>query len=749
MPARIAHYDLLDRISEGGMGVVYRARDTRLDRLVALKFLARDLGAPEESLETFLHEARAISRLNHPNIATIYAVEEDEGDRFLAFEYLPGGTLAEKLGREAPLPFSQIVRWGSHVARALAHAHRHGIVHRDVKTANVLLSDDGLAKLTDFGVAQVAGNRNGSSGDTVGTAAYMAPEQIEGGAADSRSDLFSLGVVLFEMAAGKPPFNDASQAVIFYDIVHTPAPHVSSQRSDIPAGFDALVARLLEKDPDHRFQSADKVVAALEELRTTSTTETRRQSPSGSPAPTVAVLPFVDMSPERDQEYFCDGMTEEIIAALSAVKGLKVVSRTSAFEFKHKAYDVREIGASLAVDTVLEGSVRKAGDRVRIAVQHINVADGFHLWSERYERRLEDVFAIQEEIADAITRNLRCSLLDSDCESPPSPKRRGAVDLDAYNSYLAGRYYLNQRGKEAIGKALGCFQDAVKTAPGYAQGWSGLAEAWVLASARGAVDGDPAEAMAEADEAARRAIELDAGSVEARVSLAMVKMRKDWDWEGANAEFERALEISENYAPAHHQYAMCLAFQNRLDEAIEQIDRANELDPLSLLILTARGRILHFARRYDEAIEECRRALELNPNFHQAWFDLLVSFGHTGRMEEARKALAKLEELAPDPVLRAVIEGRMYGLMGDLEKAREAREQLVEMTKTRRISPALIGMVDLSLGDVDRAMEEYFQALENRDNQLVYLQCEPSYDAIRSHPKYPELLAAIGFGEPR
>ena len=749
MPARIAHYELLDRISEGGMGVVYRARDTRLDRLVALKFLARDLEAPEEDLETFLHEARAISRLNHPNIATIYAVEEDEGDRFLAFEYLPGGTLKDKLEQEGRLPFAQIVRWGSHIARALAHAHRHGIVHRDVKTANVLLSDDGLAKLTDFGVAQVSGKRDGSSGETIGTAAYMAPEQVQGGTIDGRSDLFSLGVVLFEMAAGEAPFYNENQAVIFYDVVHTPAPLVSGFRPDAPARFDALVARLLEKSPEDRHQTADEVIAELEELRVGSTSGLRRQNQPESPAATVAVLPFVDMSPERDQEYFCDGMTDEIIAALSGVKGLKVVSRTSSFEFKNRAYDIREIGAQLEVDTVLEGSVRKAGDRIRIAVQLINVVDGFHLWSERYERSLEDVFAIQEEIAEAITRNLRCNLLENDCASAPAARRRSTTNLDAYNSYLAGRYHLNQRGKQAILKALDCFRDAVKTDPEYAQGWSGLADAWVLAAARVVFDADPAEAMASADEAARRAIELDGGSAEAHVSLALVKMRKDWDWPGANEEFERALELKESYAPAHHQYAMCLAFQNRLDEALEHIDRARELDPLSLLILTARGRILHFARRYEEAIEECQRALELNPGFHQAWFDLLVSFGQTERIDEARQALAKLEEGSPDPVLKTVVDGRIAALTGDLDGAREARRQLAELAETRHVSPVTFAILDVSIGDCDRAMDEYFRALEQRDNQLVYLQCEPANDPIRGHPRYPELLAALGLGEPR
>ncbi|MEZ5365741.1 MAG: tetratricopeptide repeat protein [Bryobacterales bacterium] len=455
------------------------------------------------------------------------------------------------------------------------------------------------------------------------------------------------------------------------------------------------------------------------------------------------MLPFVDMSPERDQEYFCDGMTEEIIAALSEIKGLKVVSRTSSFEFKNRAYDVREIGSKLRVDTVLEGSVRKAGDRVRIAVQHIKVADGFHLWSDRYERSLEDVFAIQEEIAEAIAGNLRCKLLEQ--RDTPPVKRKTAVNLDAYNSYLAGRYHINQRGKEAVLKAMDCFRDAVRADEEYAPAWSGLAEAYVLSAARSIFEADPAESLAEADKAARRAIELDGGSPEAHVALALVRMRKDWDWVGAMAEFERAIELNENHAPAHHQYAMCLAFQNRLDEALEHIGRARELDPLSLLILTARGRILHFARRYDEAIDECRRAIDLNPDFQQAWFDLLMSLGEKGEIEEGLEISRKLLELAPDAVLRSVIDARIYALMGEMDKAREARARLTELGATRHISPVLLAVVDTGLGDIEGAIANLDRALALRDNQLVYVQCEPSFDPIRHHPRYAELLAGVGF----
>lgn len=741
MTQRIAHYELLDRIAEGGMGIVYKARDTRLDRLVALKFLSPSLNAGSEEVQQFLHEARAISRLNHPNIATIYAVEEDEGDRFLAFEFLPGGTLRDAIAEaQDGLPLPRVLQWAVHIARALAHAHRHGIVHRDVKSANVLLTDEDDVKLTDFGLAQAVGAQQQADFETAGTVAYMAPEQALGLPTDAASDQFSFGVVVFELLAGRTPFQADSPAEILYDIVHTQAPPLSDLRDDIPADLAAVVAKLLEKEPAARYDSMDVVVEELVKVSERArVARTGRMRAYRTPAQaTVAVLPLVDMSPQRDEEVFCDGVAEEILNALSGIEGLKVVSRGSSFQFKGKAYDVREIGRKLGVETVLEGSVRKAGDRLRVAVQHVEVSSGQHLWAERFDGNLGDVFAIQDEIAHAVAANFRLRL------SRDGRYTRPTNSLEAYDLYLSGRFYLNQRRREALDHALTAFEAAHRIDPEFAPAAAGVAEAQILRAARLHDDSNPREIFEQARTWAQRAVELDPNRAEGYVPLGQVALRADFDWPAAERNFKRAIELNPNYATAHHQYAMFLATALRLDEALDAIHRARELDPLSAIISTAVGRILHFRREYDAAIAQFRRTLELDPTFLQASMDLLVACGASGRRQEALEVIEQLAGLAPDEVRMTFIRSRFQALNGDLDSARAGRKKL------EAISPptAILAILDMGIGELDRAMDILFDAVERRDNMLVYLQCEPSYDAIRTHPRYPELLRRIGFPPP-
>ncbi len=742
MTQRIAHYELLERIGEGGMGIVYKARDTRLDRLVALKFLSPELDAGSEEIEQFLHEARAISRLNHPNIATIYAVEQDEGDRFLAFEYLAGGTLRDAVLRAgASLPLDKIFTWSAHVARALAHAHRHGIIHRDVKSANALLNGEGAVKLTAFGLALASGSRAPAL-ETAGTVAYMAPELAQGAPADALSDQFSFGVVVFELVAGRTPFQAETQAEILYDIVHAPAPRLRSLRPDAPEELEAIVSRLLEKDRGARFASMDRVVDVLERAADRVRAERTTQEIPVFPAPAepaVAVLPLVDMSPRRDQEVFCDDVAEEILSSLSAVEGLKVVSRGSSFQFKGQPYDVREIGRTLGVETLLEGSVRKAGDRLRISVQHVEASTGRHLWAERFDRGADDVFAIQDEIAQAVAANFRLHL------ARPERVVRPTANLEAYNLYLAGRFYLNQRRKEAVDRALEAFQAAHRLDPGFALAAAGLAESYILLAAGQRYPGDPRTLLGQAREWAQKAVELDPLRAEGYVPLAQVALRADWDWTGAEANFQKAIELNPSYATARHQYAMYLSFVGRLGEAREQIDRARELDPLSPIIATAVGRILTFCRDFDGAVAQLKQTIALDPTFLQARLDLLVAYACCDRLQEAREQIDDLARLSGDPAQRSFIESRYKALTGDLEGARRERQKVVEAARSRPISPALLALIDMSIGDLDRAMDELFEAVENKDNLLVFVQCEPTYDAIRSHPRYPELLARIGF----
>ena len=747
--SNVSHYEIIEKIAEGGMGIVYKARDVRLDRVVALKFLSPNLPASNDQVEQFFHEARAISKLNHPNIATIFEIDEVGEEPFLALEYLPGGTVREKIRDEYAdgkrMPVRKIVSYALAVARALAHAHRHGIVHRDVKTDNALLSAEETVKLTDFGVAQVDGRKSASNTDfTVGTAAYMAPEQAQGLAVDHRSDIFSFGAVLYELAAGRVPFSGAVQAIVFYEIVHSDPRPLSDFRGDLPDTLAQIVKRALEKDPDDRFATMDQAVAALEDVRRELELEDTKPLKAELPAPTVAVLPFVDMSPAHDQEYFCYGMTEEIINVLTAVKGLKVVSRTSSFQYKGEAYDVREIGEKLGVQTVVEGSVRTAGNKLRITAQLIKVTDGYHIWSQRYDREMTDVFAIQDEISQAIVANLKGKLVRR--EEKPLVKKKTA-NIEAYNRYLKGRHFLNQRTRAAILHSIECFEEASCEDCGYALPYAGLAEAYILLGSGGYGEADPAAALGKARQAALKAIEGDESSAEAHLALALVYYRADWNWENADREFKRAIEINNGYATGHHQYAMFLAALNRLDEALAEIRKAQELDPLSLIINTAVARILHFSRRFDEAIEQSRRTLELNPQFALGYFDIGVAYAQTGRFEEAAAAFKKASELSGNEISRLNTEATTCAMMGDRERATELFEKLKELSKTQYVSPIVLAILPMLLGDLDTTFELIEKALEDKANALVYLNVEPFFDPLRADPRFAELIAKMGFPE--
>ena len=746
-PSKVSHYELISKIAEGGMGVVYKARDVRLDRLVALKFLSPNLSASKDRIAEFFHEARAISKLNHPNIATIFEIDEAGEEPFLAFEYLPGGTLREKIRDEYAggrrMTVRKIVSRALAVARALAHAHRHGIVHRDVKTDNALLSEEETVKLTDFGVAQVGGRKSASTADyTVGTAAYMAPEQAQGLEVDHRSDIFSFGAVLYELASGRVPFTGAAQAVVLYEIVHSDPRPLREIRGDLPHTLTEIVGRALQKNPDDRYATMDEAVAALEAVRKELELEDTKPLKAELPAPTVAVLPFVDMSPARDQEYFCDGMTEEIINALTAVKGLKVVSRTSSFQYKGGAYDIREIGAKLDVQTVVEGSVRTAGNKLRITAQLIKVADGYHIWSQRYDREMTDVFAIQDEISQAIVGNLKGKLVRAG-QKPLVKKKTG--NIEAYNCYLKGRHFLNQRTRKSILHSIECFEEAACEDCDYALPYSGLAEAYILLGVGGYGEDDPAQALDKAREAALKAVQGDEASAEAHLALALVYYRADWDWESAEREFKRAIEINDGYATGHHQYAMFLAALKRLDEALSEIRKARELDPLSLVINTALARILHFSHRFDEAIEQGRRTLELDPRYGLAYFDIGIAYAVTGRYREAIDAFEASGKHSGNVPRELMTRAIAHALAGERDKALELDAKLEKLAKTNYISPLGSAVLQVYLGNLDKGFELLDRAWREHDGSLVYLQAEPSFDSVRGDPRYAELIKKMGF----
>ncbi len=566
----ISHYKIVDKIGEGGMSVVYKAEDTRLKRSVALKFLSQATLDDDEHAQRFFQEARAAAALDHPNICTVHEIDEADGKAFIVMAYIEGQSLKQRLV-SGPLPMRGALDTAQQVARGLQAAHGKGVVHRDIKPANIILDDDGLARIVDFGVALLGGeDRLTRAGITVGTTAYMSPEQTTAARLDHRTDIWSLGCLLYEMIGGQALFKGHYADAIVYAIMNEDPEPLTALRTSVPVESEHIVWKCLQKNPVDRYQHVDDVLVDLrsvaEQLETgTSRGRALRSQPV---SPSVAVLPFLNMNRDEENEFFSDGLTEELINALTQIERLRVVSRTSVFHFKGKTEDIRQVGHKLQVRTVLEGSVRRAGNRVRVTAQLINVADGYHIWSQRYDREMKDVFDIQDEITAAIVDSLKLKLAGEDEEIPV---QRTTVDPVAYSYYLKGRFYLNQRESAALEKCIACFEGAAREDESYASPHAGLAEAYSLQALGGYGGTDPAEALSKAKAAALRAIDLDDNCAEAHTALAVLLFRADWDWARAEQEFRRGIEINNQSATGHHQYAMSLALLGRFEEALAEI----------------------------------------------------------------------------------------------------------------------------------------------------------------------------------
>jgi serine/threonine protein kinase len=539
----ISHYKILEKLGEGGMGVVYKAEDTKLKRIVALKFLPPELTRDPEAKERFIHEAQAASALDHPNICTIYEIgETDEGQLFIAMACCEGETLKKKIER-GPLKIDDTNDVALQVAQGLRKAHEKGIVHRDIKPTNIIVTTDGVVKIVDFGLAKlVRQTRVTKAGTTVGTVAYMSPEQARGEEVDHRTDIWSIGIVLYEMLTGLRPFRSEYDQALVYSILNEEPEPLKSLRPDVPTELEQVVEKALHKDLGKRVQQIGELVSALNSLKKKREMEGDKTHPEPKGVlPSIAVIPFVNMSADPENEYFSDGLAEELINALSKLEGLHVVARTSAFRFRGKDIDIREIGKQLNVNTILEGSVRKAGNRLRITAQLIKVADGYHLWSERFDRELQDVFAIQDEISLAIVDNLKVKLLGGDRERLA---KRYKDNFEVYDLYLKGRYYLNTITEEGIKKSLDYFQQAIQKDPSCALAYAGTAGAYgVLAVLGLAASG---EVIPRAKSELLKALELDDYLAEAHAWLGEINLGYYWDWSAAEKELKRAIELKPN-----------------------------------------------------------------------------------------------------------------------------------------------------------------------------------------------------------
>jgi serine/threonine protein kinase/Tfp pilus assembly protein PilF len=736
---RIGHFQIEQEIGRGGMGIVYLARDITLGRPVAVKCLPPELLADRTIRARLEREARLLALLSHPNIAAIHErIDETEGTTYLILEYVPGPTLADRIAGGS-LGLEEALSVACQTAGALAAAHEHGIIHRDLKPGNIKITPEGEVKVLDFGLAkaiQEAKSQGQHStitepGRVMGTPAYMSPEQTAGDPVDHRTDIWSLGVVVYEMLTGTLPFQGATQQALTHSILQGEPKRLTRLRRDAPMDLERMLSRMMQKDHLKRPESMKTVVEELQAMRRDTVTDA---STSNRP-PSIAVLPFVNMSADPDQEYFCDGMAEEVINALTQIPDLRVIARTSAFFYKGKDANIREIGRELDVATILEGSVRKAGNRLRITAQLIDTAGGHHLWSERYDRDMDDVFAIQDEITLAIVDQLKPKLLGG---VKAQVAERQAVEPDVYDLYLRGLHFRADFNPEAVPKAIRYFQQAIERDPTYAPAYAGLAVAYCLPPLFGQML--PAEAIPRAKEMALKALHIDEGLPEAHAALGFFKTYYEWDWTGAQQSYERAIELNPGYAAAHRWYAMHLFQRGRTNEAVAEIEKALHLDPLSVDTNRQCVSIYSFARQYDRALEAAQRALELDasaPFIHQG---IGTAYGVKSMYEEALAEFEKEKEISkgrygwPEALCAWI-----YFLSGQPDKAREECDRLLARSKQQYVSPFLLACAHWCTGQDAEGFEWADRAFEEHDPWLCFIRyCV--MENIRSDPRYRALL---------
>jgi serine/threonine-protein kinase len=775
-------YEIIEELGKGGMGRVYRVEDKKTGEELALKLIKPEISADKKTIERFTNELTLAHKISHRNVCRMFHLGEEKGTYYITMEYVKGEDLKSLIRKMGQLSPDQAITIAKQVCDGLEEAHRLGIMHRDLKPQNIMIDANGDARIMDFGIARsMEGKGLTDTGMMIGTPEYMSPEQVEGKQTDQRADVYSLGVILYELITGNVPFEGETPFSIgMKHKSENPVPPKQINQQ-IPDELDRTVLKCLEKEKNGRYQSAGELRSDLariaEEIPTTDKIVAERelsavkesasavsfkriiipvfviiavaililaiwkllpQKEADTPTTakqSIAVLPFEDLSPQKDQGYLCDGIAESIINALTKAEDLRVPAINSSSLFRGKEPDFKEIGEKLTVEAILKGSIQKAENRVRITAQLINIGDGSFLWSNQYNRELDDIFGIQDEITLAIVENLKVELLGKD---KAELIKRYTDNPDAYDFYLQGRAHWNKRTPEGTLKSVEYFNRAIKADPTYALAYAGLADSYILC---GEWDILPAnEAYPKAREAALKALEIDDKLAEAHNALAMFNRDYEWDWEMAEREFQKAIELNPKYPTAHQWYAEFLVVMGRFDEAIAEIKRAQELDPLSLVMKTIGGMVYHNSRKFDLGVEQCRKVLDINPSFMLARLFLGLNLMSKGLPEEAIPEFQKALDLSEGQYISAqAFLGYAYAIT---DKKSEAREilKLLQKPSVQSVNPFYIAFIYTGLGERDRAMEWLERGIEEKNWQMVFLKVYPQLDIYRKEPWFKALL---------
>lgn len=779
---KILQYAILEKLGEGGMGVVYKAHDTKLDRFVALKFLPHHLSGNETEKDRLLQEAKAAAALNHPNVCSVIDIQYFEGQQFLIMEYVDGSTL------RSHIPVKKVqdaLQYAVQIGEALQAAHVKGIVHRDVKSENIMLTSDGRIKVMDFGLAKLKGTlKLTKTSSTVGTLGYMAPEQLQGGTVDARSDIFSFGVVLFEMVTGASPFRGEHEAAIMYSIVNEDPESVLKYNAELSPELDRIIRRALEKDPADRYQHVDDMVSEVRHIQKISTRIVRpdemRQSGSfrssqphkGRPEifsvkmvtgvvsvllviavagwfffsasssnaiTSMAVLPFVNVGSDQSTEYLSDGLTESMINSLSKIPGLKLMSRNSVFRYKGKDIDPRVVGKEMNVGALLMGRISQHGDALNVSVELVNTSDNSHIWGAQYDRKSSELIALQSEISSALSRQLR-STITADEEKEIT--KNSTENTEAYQLYLKGRFFWNKRTTEGFQKSIDMFQQAIKKDPQYALAYAGLADCYILMSSYFILPSSDVYPKAKA--AAMKAIELDPTLAQPHATLAGFEGEYNWDFPASEREYRRSIELNPNYATSRQWFGEFLAGLGRYEEGLTEIKKAIELDPLTPILYVSASWIYYILGDNDQALANAEHALELDPQFPRAMVNKVVIYLKQGKNDDAVKMAHDALAASGNGIEYKANLGFVYGMTGHRREAERILSELLETSKKEFVAPNLIAWIYAGLGNTDKVFEWLEKGYQAHMGYMISIKIDPAFEHVQHDPRFKHLLQKIG-----